>query len=116
MFWIEFQFEGKSQLFFLFFYFPTHDWLINHLKRLGSWPGTSNQPGMVLTPFPSSIGLVSNPRPSDREPSTLPLDHSFRLWQPLNIYPQIFLTFKIKNLATSDCVKVWGKVAQAGLG
>ncbi len=34
---------------------------------------------MALTPFPSSIGWGSNPRPSDREPSTLPLDHSFRL-------------------------------------
>ncbi len=34
-----------------------------------------------------------------------------------NIYPQILVTFKIKNLATSDCVKDWGKVApQQGLG
>jgi len=36
-------------------------------------------PGMALTPLPSSIGQGSNPRPSDREPSALPLDHSFRL-------------------------------------
>jgi len=28
-----------------------------------------------------------------------------------NIYSQILITFKIKNLVTSDCVKDWGKVA-----
>jgi len=33
---------------------------------------------MALTPLPSSIGQGSNPQPSDREPSALPLDHSFR--------------------------------------
>jgi len=33
--------------------------------------------GMALTPLPSSIGRGSNPRPSDREPSALPLHHSF---------------------------------------
>jgi len=27
------------------------------------------------------------------------------------MYLQILVTFKIKNLATSDCVKNWGKVA-----
>jgi len=32
---------------------------------------------MALTPFPSSIGRGSNPRPSNREPSTILLDHSF---------------------------------------
>jgi len=35
-------------------------------------------PGMALTPLPSSIGSGLNPRPSDREPSALPLDLSFR--------------------------------------
>jgi len=40
-----------------FFYIPTQDWFINHLKYQGRWPGTSNQPGMALTPIPSSIGL-----------------------------------------------------------
>jgi len=34
---------------------------------------------MALTPLPSSIGQASNPQHSDREPSALPLDHSFRL-------------------------------------
>jgi len=34
---------------------------------------------MALTPLPSSIGWGLNPRPSDREPSALPLDHGFRL-------------------------------------
>jgi len=33
---------------------------------------------MALTPLPSSIGWGLNPQPSDREPSALPLDHSFR--------------------------------------
>jgi len=35
--------------------------------------------GMALTPLPSSIGEGLNPRPSDREPNALPLDHGFRL-------------------------------------
>ncbi len=35
-------------------------------------------PGMALTPLPSSIGQGSNPQSSDREPSALLLDHSFR--------------------------------------
>ncbi len=39
--------------------------------------GAGINPGMALTPFPSSIGWGSNPQPSDREPSALPLDHSF---------------------------------------
>jgi len=33
---------------------------------------------MALTPLPSSIGWGWNPQPSDHEPSSLPLDHSFR--------------------------------------
>jgi len=41
-------------------------------------PGVGINPGMALTPLPSSIGRGSNPQPSDREPSALPLDHSFR--------------------------------------
>jgi hypothetical protein len=35
--------------------------------------------GMALMPLPSSIGWGLNPRPSDRELSALPLDHSFHL-------------------------------------
>jgi hypothetical protein len=41
--------------------------------------GAGIDPGMALTPLPSSIGWELNPRPSDREPSALPLDHSFCL-------------------------------------
>jgi len=41
--------------------------------------GVGIDPGMALTPLPSSIGRGLNPQPSDREPSALPLDHSFRL-------------------------------------
>ncbi len=40
--------------------------------------GVEIDPGMALTPLPSSIGRGSNPQPSDCEPSALPLDHSFR--------------------------------------
>ncbi len=40
--------------------------------------GIGIDPGMALTPLPSSIGWGLNPRPSDREPSALPLDHGFR--------------------------------------
>jgi len=40
--------------------------------------GVGINPGMALTPLPSSIGQGSNPQPSDHEPSALPLDHSFR--------------------------------------
>jgi len=39
--------------------------------------GKGIDPGMALTPLPSSIGQRSNPQPSDREPSALPQDHSF---------------------------------------
>ncbi len=39
--------------------------------------GAEINPGMALTPLPSSIGQGSNPQPSDRELSALPLDHSF---------------------------------------
>jgi len=41
--------------------------------------GVGINPGMALTPLPSSIGQGSNPRPSDHELSALPLDHSFCL-------------------------------------
>jgi len=40
--------------------------------------GVEIDPGMALTPLPSSIGQGLNPQPSDSEPSALPLDHSFR--------------------------------------
>ncbi len=33
--------------------------------------GVGIDPGMALTPLPSSIGRGSNPRPSDSEPSAL---------------------------------------------
>jgi len=33
--------------------------------------GAGIDPGMALTPLPSSIGWGSNPRPFDREPSVL---------------------------------------------
>jgi len=39
--------------------------------------GAEIDPGMALTPLPSSIGQGSNPQPSAPEPSALPLDHSF---------------------------------------
>jgi len=41
--------------------------------------GVGIDPGMALTPLPSSIGRGLNPWPSDCEPSALPLDHGFRL-------------------------------------
>jgi len=48
--------------------------------------GVEIDPGMALTPLPSSIGQGSNPRPSDREPIALLLDHSFR-------FPSIFVYY-----------------------
>ena len=42
--------------------------------------GAGIDPGMGLTPLPSSIGRGLIPRPSNRESSTLPLDHSFRFY------------------------------------
>jgi len=48
--------------------------------------GVGIDPGMALTPLPSSIGQGSNPQPSDCEPSALPLDHSFRLNHNVSIY------------------------------
>ncbi len=48
--------------------------------------GVGIDPGMALTPLPSSIGQGSNPRPSDCELSALLLDHSFRStkWEMFN--------------------------------
>ncbi len=68
-FWVNMDYFGVPHLatcIFLFFY--------NEPEL-----GVEIDPGMALTPLPSSIGWGSNPRPSDREPSALPLDHSFRL-------------------------------------
>jgi len=41
--------------------------------------GVKINPGMALTPHPSSIGWGSNLQPFDCEPSALLLDHSFCL-------------------------------------
>ncbi len=41
--------------------------------------GVGIDPGMALSPLPSSNGKGLNPRHSDREPSALRLDHSFHL-------------------------------------
>jgi len=41
--------------------------------------GVEIDPGMALTPLPSSIGQGLNPQPSDHEPSAIPLDDSFCL-------------------------------------
>ena len=58
----------------IFFYFPTHDWFNNHLKHPGS-----TKLGVLIGPLWlwHHIHLVnrwrsSNPRPFDREPSSLP--------------------------------------------
>ncbi len=40
--------------------------------------GAGINPGMALTPLSSTIERGSNPQPSDREPSALLLDHSYR--------------------------------------
>jgi len=55
-------------VFFLFFYYEPE-------------LGAEINPGMALTPLPSSIGRESNPPPSDHKPSALPLDHSFCFMQ-----------------------------------
>ncbi len=39
--------------------------------------GVGIDPGMALTPVPFSIGQGSNPRPTDRELSALPLTTAF---------------------------------------
>jgi len=56
--------------------------------------GVGIDPGMALTPLPSCIGQVLKPRPSDREPSALPLDHSF--------------CFQLPQITTH--IKKWSKV------
>jgi len=57
--------------------------------------GVGINPGMALTPLPSSIGQGSNPRPSDREPSALPLDHSF-------CYNKIFFSSKFCSVILKE--------------
>ncbi len=45
--------------------------------------GVGIDPGMALTPLSSSIGWGLNPRPSDCEPSAVPLDHRPQLSIPV---------------------------------
>ena len=54
--------------------------------------GVEIGPGMrmALTPLPSSIGRGSNPRPSDREPSALPLDQGFRPFKTKTIKGTVY--------------------------
>jgi len=60
--------------------------------------GVGINPGMALTPLPSSIGqTASNPRTSDREPSALPLDHSFRLLHNFSLLIVCVCIFLRKN-------------------
>jgi hypothetical protein len=56
--------------------------------------GVEIDPGMALTPLPLSIGQGSNSRPSDREPSALPLDHRFRC---------LYLQIPDRGSQTCDC-------------
>jgi len=46
---------------------------------------------------------------------SLSVRHKLTLAVP-NYFSQILVTFKIKNLATHNCAKDWGKVVPAGLG
>jgi len=67
----------KASLFFNFFgvpHFATCTFLFFYNEPE---LGVGINPCMALTPLPSSIGQGLNPQPSDRKPSTLPLDHSF---------------------------------------
>jgi len=63
---------------------------------------------MALTPLPSSIGQGLNPRPSDREPSALPLDHGFRISSEKSCvlfeypYSTFGLKIKVENLLPKD--------------
>jgi len=50
--------------------------------------GVGIDPGMALTPLPSSIGQGPNPQPSDREQSALPLDYSF-LFSKIKVLPML---------------------------
>ena len=64
----------RQSIFIFFFYFPTHDWLNNHLKHQGR-----SRLGVLIRPvwLWHHFHLVywwrgSNPRSFDREPSSLP--------------------------------------------
>jgi hypothetical protein len=64
--------------------------------------GAGIDPGMALTPLPSSIGRGANPKPSDREPIALSLDHSFANYNFL-------LQLKLKSLeGVSDANPCFG--------
>ncbi len=70
------------QVYFLFLFFsgvPHLDTCIFLFFYNEPELGVGIDAGMDLTPLPSSIGQGLNPRPSDCEPSALPLDHDFRL-------------------------------------
>jgi hypothetical protein len=68
--------------------------------------------GMALTPLPSSIRWWSNPRPSDREPSTLPLDHRVCAcfsWECVCVRVLVFLMcfYVCKCAWECVCVCIW---------
>jgi len=60
--------------------------------------GAEMDPGMALIPLPSSIGWGSNPQPSDPEPSTLLLDHSFCFFYTVMFIDEQILIRKKVNL------------------
>ncbi len=76
--------------------------------------GAGIDPGMALTPLPSSIGWGSIPQPSNCEPSTLPLalDHSFRFLWFVSLYNN-FYSFCDPQCMTKiigfDCSRTWEK-------
>ncbi len=78
--------------------------------------------GMALTPFSSRIGQGSNPRPAKREPSALPIDHSFRLtfflYFHLVLYVQSilpFFLFFLVEIKKRLKIEVWMHLASSYL-
>ncbi len=87
----------RSEIYGSFFYFPTHDWLsiIWSIKEDDQAPAIISL-AWLWHHFHLAFGdcTGSNPQPSDREPSALPLDHGFRTkLQPSTNHKLITITW-----------------------
>jgi hypothetical protein len=98
-----------------FFYFPTHNWLsiIWSIKEDDQAPAIMNLT-WLWHHFHLALdwtGIAINPRPPDREPSALPLDHSFRLMMSVksfSIFVALVFWFCLTHM-------LWDKVTKNDL-
>ncbi len=89
--------------------------LIEHiLKREESTPDTWWQFSLLFSFFEEiekKEKLFLNPTVLLIDVALIYVVGTSKIWRSQNIFPQILVTFKIKNLATHNCDKDWGREA-----